>query len=399
MFCSLLRGFRSSKLLRAKKDFYSVLGVSRSASEQEVKKAYFSLAKQFHPDVNKDPNAKNKFAEINTAYETLSDSEKKKTYDATGMTGDEQDQAKNAGFDADSFGGGFNPFGGFSSGGGGFNNFQDIFSEFEEFFGNGRKEKVNYKGEDITLSLEIPFLDAVKGSQKKVTIERKGVCSTCKGSKVKPGTSPSKCTNCGGRGVVFFQRGPMSIQTVCTKCKGTGTIIKSYCTPCKGVGYAYAEHQETVNVPAGVNNGQSLRMANKGHQSEGNGPQGDLLIKIHVAPHPVFKREGQDIHSDVDVTVAQAALGSLIEVETLYGGAKVNVEPGTNSGDQKKIPTQGIPFLPPNQNKKGDHIVTFKVRIPKNLTEKQKKLYQELAADEGLETSESIFSKIKTFYK
>ena len=388
MFCRILRGFRSSGILLAKKDFYSVLGVPRSASEQEIKKAFYSLAKQYHPDVNKDPSAKGKFAEINTAYETLSDTDKKKTYDATGMTGDEQDQAKNAGFDADSFGGaagGFNPFGGSSGGGAGFGNFQDIFSEFEEFFGTGRREKVNYKGEDISITLEIPFLEAVKGTQKKVTVERKGVCSTCKGTKVKPGTTPSKCTNCGGRGVVFFQRGPMSIQTVCTKCKGTGTVIKSYCTPCKGAGYAYSEQSETINVPAGVSNGQSLRMANKGHQSEGNGPQGDLLVKIHVAAHPVFRRDGQDIHSDANISVAQAALGSAIEVETLYGNVKVSVEPGTNSGEYKKINAYGIPNLPPNQNKKGDHIVTFKVKVPKHLTEKQKKIYQDLANDEKSE--------------
>ena len=383
----------------SKKDFYSILGVSRSASESEIKKAYFGLAKKYHPDVNKDPSAKNKFAEINTAYETLGDADKKKNYDATGMTGDEQDQAKNAGFDAENFAG-FNPFGsGFSGGSAGFGNFQDIFSEFEEFFSTGRKEKVNYKGEDITISLEISFLDAVKGAQKQVGIERKGVCGTCKGTKVKPGTSPSKCTNCGGRGVVFFQRGPMSIQTVCTKCKGTGTVIKAYCTSCKGAGFAYTEVAENVNIPAGVNHGQSLRMANKGHFSEGGGPQGDLLIKVNVAPHPIFKREGQDIHSDISITVAQAALGTSIEVETLYGGSKLTIEPGTNSGEQKKILGQGIPYLPPNQNKKGDHVVTFKVKIPKDLTEKQKKLYQDLAAEEGSNMTEGIFSKFKSFYK
>ncbi|OMJ94814.1 hypothetical protein SteCoe_1999 [Stentor coeruleus] len=379
-----------------KKDFYSILGVSRSASESDIKKAYFSLAKKYHPDVNKEPDAKNKFSEINTAYETLGDTEKRKTYDATGMTGDEQDQAKNAGFDAGNFGG-FNPFGGGFSSSGGFGNFQDIFSEFEEFFGTGRKEKVNYKGEDISLSLEISFMDAVKGSQKKVSLERKDTCSTCKGSKVKPGTSPSKCTNCGGRGVVFFQRGPMSIQTVCTKCKGTGTIIKNQCTPCKGTGFAYSEITEYVNIPAGVSNGQSLRMANKGHHSEGGGPQGDLLIKIQITPHPVFKREGQDILSDIYINVPEAALGTTVEAETLTGNQKIVVDPGTNTGDQKRLNGQGIPFLPPNQNKKGDHVITFKVKIPKNLTEKQKKIYQELANEEGTVTNDGIFSKFKNF--
>ena len=398
MFCRVLRGFRSSGVLLAKKDYYAILGVPRSASETEIKKAYFALAKKYHPDVNKEADAKNKFSEINNAYETLGDAEKKKTYDATGMTGDEQDQAKNSGFDAGDFGG-FNPFGGGFSSTGGFGNFQDIFSEFEELFGTGRKEKVNYKGEDITLSLEISFMDAVKGAQKQVSIERKGVCGTCKGTKVKPGTSPSKCTNCGGRGVVFFQRGPMSIQTVCTKCKGTGTIVKSHCVPCKGTGFAYSEHTENVNIPAGVNNGQSLRMANKGHFSEGAGPQGDLLIKVNITPHKVFKREGQDVLSEVFLSVAQAALGSTVEVETLNGNAKISVEPGTNSGDQKRISGQGVPFLPPNHHKKGDHILVFKVKIPKGLSDKQRKLYEELAKEDGTVANDGLFNKFKTFYK
>ena len=408
MLCRLLRGFRCSGILLAKKDFYSVLGVSRSASEQEIKKAFYSLAKQYHPDVNKDPSAKGKFAEINTAYETLSDPDKKRNYDATGVTGDQQDQAKNAGFDADPFrgtgggagaGDGFNPFGGFSSGGGaGFGNFQDIFSEFEELFGTGNREKVKFKGEDISITLEISFIEAVKGTQKRIAIERKEVCSTCKGTKVKPGTSPSKCVQCGGRGVVFFQQGPMSIQTICTKCKGAGMVITSYCTPCKGAGYVYSEQYETVSVPAGVTNGQSLRMANKGHEPEGRGPQGDLLIKIQIAAHPVFRREAQDIHSDVNISAAQAALGSVVEVETLDGPVKVNIEAGTNSGEQKKLIDRGIPHLPPNQKRKGDHVITFRVKIPKNLTETQRKLYQELAEEEGATASMGILSKIKSFY-
>ena len=324
MFCRVLRGFQSSKVLYSKKDYYSVLGVPRSASESEIKKAYFSLAKQYHPDVNKDPSAKNKFSEISNAYETLGDPNKKKTYDATGMTGDEQDQAKSAGFDANDFGG-FNPFSGFSR------------------------------------------------------------------------TSPIKCTSCGGRGFIFFQRGPMSVQSVCSKCRGSGSIIKSYCTPCKGSGYSFTESMENVNIPPGVNHGQSLRMATNGHQSEGNGPNGELIIKVHVKPHALFKREGQDIHSDYFLSPPQAILGTVIEVETLFGNFKVEVNPGTNSGDVKKILLQGVPFFPPNSHKKGDHVVNFKIRIPKTLTLTQKKLYQELANEEGSNTNDGIFSKFKSF--
>ena len=397
MFLRALRGFRNSGILLAKKDYYSILGVSKSSSESEIKKAYFGLAKKYHPDVNKDPDAKNKFAEINTAYETLGDSEKKRLYDQTGMTGDEQDQAKNAGFDAEGFGG-FNPFGGFSSqGGAGFGNFQDIFSEFEEFFSQGKKEKVNYKGEDIHLTLEISFMDSIKGTKRQVSLERKGLCVTCKGSKIKPGTSPTKCTNCGGRGVVFFQRGPMSIQTVCTRCKGSGSIVKSPCTPCKGSGYSYSDVNENVNIPAGVTHGQSLRMANKGHESESSGPQGDLLIKVQVTPHAVFKREGQDILSQINIGVPQAVLGGIVEAETAYEKVKVNIAPGTSDGDKFKVLGQGIPFLPPNHHKKGDHVFTYKVNVPKKLSDKQRKLYEQLAEEES-SNSESIFSKIKTVF-
>ena len=397
MFSRALRGFRSSGISLSKKDFYNILGVTKSASESEIKKAYFALAKKYHPDVNKEPDAKNKFAEISQAYETLGNAEKRRMYDDTGMTGDEQDQAKNAGFDPEGFGG-FNPFGGFSGGGAGFGNFQDIFSEFEEFFSGGKREKVNFKGEDVNLSLEISFMDSIKGVKKEVTLERKSQCGTCKGSKVKPGTSPTKCSNCGGRGVVFFQRGPMSIQTVCTKCKGSGSMIKSPCTPCKGTGYSYIEVSETVNIPAGVTNGQNLRMANKGHSAEGSGPQGDLLIKVNVSPHPVFKREGNDVVSEINIEIPQAVLGGTVEAETAYGQVKVNVEPGTSPGDKFKVAGQGVPHLPPNHHKKGDHIFTFKIKVPKTLNDKQRKLYQQLAEEEDSK-SEGIFSRFKTFYK
>jgi molecular chaperone DnaJ len=397
MFLRALRGFRSSAVSLAKKDFYSILGVSKSSSESDIKKAYFALAKKYHPDVNKEPEAKNKFAEISTAYETLGNPEKRRLYDDTGMTGDEQDQAKNSGFDPENFGG-FNPFGGFS--GGGFSNFQDIFNNFEDFFGGGtgKKEKVNYKGEDISLTLEIPFMDSVKGVKKQVSLERKSQCSTCKGTKIKPGTTPTKCTNCGGRGVVFLQRGPMSIQTICTKCKGNGSVVKNPCSPCKGTGNVYVEVSETVNIPAGVTNGQSLRMASKGHFSESSGPQGDLLIKVQVTAHPVFKREGNDILSDIQIEIPQAVLGGVVEAETAFEKVKVVVEPGTSPGDKFRINGQGAPLLPPNHHKKGDHVFTFKIKVPKSLSDKQKKLYQQLASEDD-EQSEGIFSKFKTFYK
>lgn len=396
MFISLLRSFRSSRRLFFKKDYYSILGIPRSASEAEIKKAYFSLAKKYHPDVNKNPDAKEKFAEINIAYETLGEIEKRRTYDSTGMTGDEQEQAKNSGFNPSSSSN-FNPFTNFT--GSGFN-FQDIFNEFDSFFtGQEDQEKMNYKGEDINLVLEISFIEAVKGTQKKVQFERKSLCSTCNGTKIKPGTTPTKCTSCGGKGHIQIQVGPILMQSTCTKCNGKGGIFKTPCISCRGTGMGNKDSDEIVNIPPGVSNGQSLRMANKGHNAGGKGIQGDLLVKIVIAQHPIFRREGQDIHSDVFITIPQAALGASLEVETIHGKTKVNVEPGINFGDQKRIPGSGIQYLPPNQSKRGDHVLTFKIKVPKKLTDEQRKLYEQLAKEEGSNTADQNPNKFKTFYK
>ncbi|OMJ91937.1 hypothetical protein SteCoe_5361 [Stentor coeruleus] len=396
MFIPLLRSFRSSRRLFYKKDYYSILGISRSASEAEIKKAYFSLAKKYHPDVNKSSDAKEKFAEINLAYETLGEAEKRKTYDSTGMTGDEQDQAKNSGFDTPGSSN-FNPFTNFT--GSGFN-FKDAFNEFDSFFtGHEDQEKMNYKGEDISIVLEISFIDAVKGIQKKIQFERKSLCSTCNGTKIKPGTSPIKCSSCGGKGNIEIQMGSILMQSICNKCKGKGSILKTPCTSCRGVGMGNKECEEVVNIPPGVSNGQSLRMANKGHNASGRGIQGDLLVKIVIAQHPIFRREGQDIHSDVFISIPQAALGTSLDVETIHGKTKINVEPGINPGDQKRISGSGIQHLPPNQSRRGDHVITFKLKVPKKLTDEQRKLYEQLAREEGSNTADQTPNKFKTFYK
>lgn len=390
MNIQLFRSFKSSvRLLAAKKDFYSALGVQKSASEVDIKKAYFNLAKQYHPDVNKAPDAKAKFAEINTAYETIGDSEKRKQYDATGMTGDEQDQAKAAGFGDFGGFGGFNPFqgGGFGGAGGSpfgsgnFSSFEDIFSEFEGLFG-GKKGKKSMRGEDISVSMEISFLEAVHGASKQINVSKNATCGTCKGKKVKPGSSPTTCSSCGGRGSVTYQRGPMSIQVACQKCQGAGTIIKEYCGTCKGAGISSTKVAETVNVPAGINTGHTLRMSSKGHSSETSGAPGDILIKVIVKEHPVFQRDGYDITSEIPITISQAALGATVEVETLYGKVKVKVDPGTNTGDKHKIPNHGIANLPPHNNIKGSHFVKFILSIPKKLSDKQRQLF-ELLSKEG----------------
>ena len=226
--------FRSSTPLLAK-DFYKILGVSKNASESDIKKAYFNLAKKYHPDVNKAANAKDKFSEISQAYETLGDSEKKRVYDSTGMTGDEQEQS---GFGDAGFGG-FNPFNQAGFGNADFSSkYEDIFSDFQDFFGGRRSTRQSQprgsKGADINLSVEIDFMKSVNGGKITISVDKKVKCGTCKGTKAKPGTSATKCSNCGGRGVAFIQRGFMSIQTTCPNCEGTGTVIKQKCTTCRG---------------------------------------------------------------------------------------------------------------------------------------------------------------------
>ena len=414
MFQKLLsiRRFRASDVLRARKDYYStphtgILGISRSASEPEIKKAYFSLAKQYHPDVNKAADAKHRFSEIAEyrlfrAYDTLSNSEKRKMYDATGMTGDEQEQARNSGAD---FSGGFNPFGGFGPGFGGgqsnfngFGSFQDILNEFEQMFmGGGQSEKKSFQGEDIHLSVTIPFLDAVKGGQVPVSLERRTVCGTCNGTKVKPGTSPTKCTNCGGRGVVYFQRGPVSVQTPCQKCRGTGSTIRHHCPTCKGMGITSAQITEIINIPAGVDSGKTLRVLGKGHHAEVKGGRpGHLIVKVTVQSHPIFRREGFDLFTTVEIPLSQAALGGTVQVETLEGKISLKVEAGDDFGVPKRLSGKGVPHLPPDNHRRGDLYATLQVKIPKSLTTKQRLLFEELAKEESEQVPEGFFSK---FYK
>lgn len=392
MICSLARSFRSSVMLMAKKDFYKILGVPASAGEAEIKKAYFKLAKELHPDVNKAKDAKEKFATVSEAYETLSDSEKRQIYDSTGMTADEQSQQ---GFNRGGGGFGFNPHAGFGSSRD-FNNFQDMFREFDEFFSGRQQTKKVYKGEDINLTMEVSFVDSILGTQKTITLERKTVCGTCHGSRAKPGTSPTKCLNCSGRGVVFFQRGGMSIQVTCQKCKGAGTVIKNSCTACKGAGLSNKQEDEKINLPPGINSGQNIKLSGKGHNAESGGPSGDLLIKVLVQPHPVFRRDGQNIVSDVPITMSQAVLGCNISIETICGLADLTIPSGTHNGTEIRLKDHGVPSLPPRQHRKGEHVAILRIKTPQRLSAKMKELYHQLAKEEGVEVtdSEGFFSKV-----
>lgn len=366
-------------MLLAKKDFYKVLGVPKTASETEIKKAYFNLAKSLHPDVNKAPEAKDKFAAVSEAYETLSDKGKRQMYDDTGLTGDEQEQSGAQGFGDFNFGG-FNPFAGFTQNA---SNLNDFFSEFKDFFERSPNEdRRSTRGEDIVLRVEIPFMDSIKGTQKTLRFERKSACGSCKGSKFKPGTSATKCTSCNGRGVMFIQKGPMSIQMPCQKCKGAGSYNPNICVTCAGTGSSTGQTVETINIPAGISSGQTLRSAGKGNVSTSGGPPGDLLILVEVLKHPFYVREGFNIFTDIEISIAQAVLGSQIDIETLHGPKTLQIDPGTQSGDTKQISNYGVPHMPPNQTKRGHHYVRLKVKIPNSLTPRQRELYQKIAEEE-----------------
>ena len=356
MLFKLSREFHKSYTLLKSHDFYKVLGVKKSAEINDIKKAYFSLAKKFHPDINKSSNAKEKFSEINTAYETLGDKDKRKVYDTTGLNSDEQTQ---------------------------YTSYKEEYGDSEAFiFGNENNQRK--RGEDVTISIELSFFESVNGCMKSVVYEKLDTCTSCKGTRAKSGTSPMRCSNCNGFGVVLMEDGPMSIQTICSKCEGTGCIIKNYCSPCKGTGYSPIKTSQTVKIPGGVDNGFTVKINQKGSISNSKGVSGDLLVKIRVKEHPVLKRKDFDIHSNVRLLISQAALGGIVEIETLHGKIEVKVEPGLNNCEKIQLSNYGVQNLPPNSGIRGHHYIYFQVHIPKHLTPKQKRILENIAELEKL---------------
>lgn len=345
-------GFRPSNTLFQKKDYYKTLGVSRNADKAEIKKAYFKNAKQYHPDVNKSPDAKEKFAEMNEAYETLGDEQKRRIYDATGMSGDEQAQA-GAG-SGGPFDGGFPGFGGgaggfweqFTGAGGpkgaqGAGSFRDIFEDFEDFFsmggqkGQGGRQQA-MKGRDVVVNVEVDFMEAVNGTTKSVAYQKIDNCNRCNGTGAQPGTGETNCGTCGGTGFQTMRQGAMIFQTTCGSCGGQGKIIKNPCLQCQGQGAVQTRVTESIKIPMGVDTGVNLRMSGKGHVSN-HGPAGDLMIKVKVKDHPYFKRDKFDIHTDKYISISQAILGGEATVKTLTGETKVTINPGTQHNDRKRL--------------------------------------------------------------
>lgn len=360
-----------------KPNYYQILGLPKTATQADVKKAYAKLAREFHPDKNPASDAKQKFSEINDAYQTLNDEKKRQIYNQTGMTGDEQKQySQNTTSSTDGFD--FSDF--FSYQTGANNPYENIFRDFEDIFGqeSNRSSKRQIKGADVHVNLEIDFSEAINGATKEFNYKAKDICSNCNGTKCRPGTSPQKCTTCSGKGTVNYRQGPMQIQMGCSSCKTTGTVIKSPCQTCKGSGFSMTNFKEIVNIPKGINSEQSLRVSGKGGIGEAGGHRGDLIIKITVKADSYFKREGFDVYTEIPISICQAVLGCCFDIRTLTGKKSITVSPGTLHGSKVKISGEGITKLAPYSHQRGDHYVIFSITVPKYLTPDQKIVFEVL---------------------
>ncbi|WP_146548248.1 molecular chaperone DnaJ [Rummeliibacillus suwonensis] len=372
-----------------KRDYYEILGLEKTASKDEIKKAYRKLSKKYHPDLNKEPGAEEKFKEIAEAYEVLSDDQKRARYDQFGH------QDPNQGF------GGFSGFGSTE----GFGGFEDIFSSF---FGGGsrtrRDPNAPRKGDDLQYRMTISFEEAVFGKEKEIEIPREETCDTCHGTGAKPGTSKETCSYCNGTGqiseTVNTPFGQIVNRRTCSHCQGTGQMIKEKCSTCHGTGTVKKRKKIKVNIPAGVDDGQQLRVSGQGEAGVNGGPAGDLYIVFHVRASDKFERDGDDIYLELPITFAQAALGDEIEVPTIYGKVKMKIPAGTQSGDRFRLKDKGVKNVHGYGN--GDQHVIVKIKTPKKLTEKQKELLREFASISGDipdEQSSSLIDKLKKKFK
>lgn len=370
-----------------KRDYYEVLGLAKGASDDDIKRAYRKMAKQYHPDVNPgDAEAEAKFKEVNEAYEVLSDSDKRSRYDAYG----------HAGVDPNFGAGGY--------GAGGFGDFGDLGSIFESFFGGfgGGSVRRNgpMKGENVRVRVNLTFEEAAFGCEKTIEVGRVENCKTCGGSGAAPGTHAETCPRCGGSGQVRTQRrtplGVMTTSEVCPECGGRGKKITTPCPDCGGSGVTRVRRSIKVKVPAGIDDGQTLSVRGEGHAGTNGGPSGDMLVTVSIKPHPIFERDGTSVHIELPITFAQAALGAELEVPTIDGKVKYTVPEGTQTGSVFRLRGKGIPRV--NASGRGDEFVHVVVETPRNLTAKQKELLREFdgtLGDKQNEKRKGFFDKFK----
>jgi molecular chaperone DnaJ len=360
-----------------KRDYYEVLGVSKTATEDELKKAYRVLAKKYHPDMNPgDAEAEKKFKEASEAYSVLSDPEKRRQYDQFGHAAFEGGAGGAGGFD----------FSGMDMG--------DIFGDiFGDLFGGGSRRQARngpMQGANIRTSVRITFDESVSGCEKELDLTLKDECTTCHGTGAKPGTNPETCSKCGGKGqVVFTQQslfGVVRNVQPCPDCRGTGKIIKEKCPDCYGNGYISKKKKITVTIPAGIDDGQSVRIRGKGEPGTNGGPRGDLLVEVIVSRHPVFERQDYDVFSTVPMSYATAVLGGDIRIATVDGDVLYNVKPGTQTDTKVRLRGKGIPTIR-NKQVRGDHYVNLVVQVPTSLTQEQKDLLRQF--DESMNGGKS----------
>lgn len=363
-----------------KRDFYEVLGISKSASEAEIKRAYRKLAKQYHPDVNKDPGAEEKFKEIQEAYEILGDSTKRTQYDQFG----------HAAFDQNGGAGGFGGFGGMD----------DIFSQF---FGGGfgqsqRNANAPRRGNDRFMSMRIDFMEAVFGTEKTVKLNVEEECHACHGSGAHSSKDIHTCSRCHGSGRVNTQqRTPFGIfesQSTCPDCSGTGKTISKFCTECHGKGFTSKQVDVDIQIPAGIVTGQQLRVSGKGERGVNSGGYGDLYVEIVVTPHKFFTREGNDIHILIPISVVDATLGTTIDVPTVSGDVSLNIPAGTQPNTKFRLRQKGVKDL--RSSRYGDQYVEVKIEIPKKLSKSERETYERLRDNDS---SESPFQRFKNAFK